>query len=93
MSFQNTNKRMILNRTNAQILASLYGREVMSWIGKRITLYCAEIQFRGSPVLAVRIKAEVPGSSNVGNDPATVGVPIHQGNKASWSEDDTDNSF
>ena len=92
LSFQNTTKRMILNRTNAQILASLYGREVMSWIGKRITLYCAEVQFRGSPVLAVRIKAEVPGSSTVKSTPATGSVPP-QGNKASWPDDGEDNSF
>ena len=70
LSFQNSTKRMILNRTNAQILASLYGKEVMSWVGKRITLYCAEVQFRGTTTLAVRIKEEVPGFPKVENKPA-----------------------
>ncbi len=91
LSFQNTTKRMILNRTNAQILASLYGKEVMSWIGKRITLYCAEVQFRGTTTLAVRIKEEVPGSPKVENEPPPNAAPVKY--ELPWLEEERKTSY
>jgi hypothetical protein len=74
VSFQNTTKRLILNKTNAQTLANLYGKEIMSWVGKRITLYCAEVQYRGTPCLAVRIKEEVPGTPKADTKPAAAAI-------------------
>ena len=35
---------MLLNRTNAMIIASLYGPETDSWLGKAVTVYAARRQ-------------------------------------------------
>jgi len=85
LSFQNSTKRLILNRTNAQTLANLYGKEVMSWVGKRITLYCAEVQFRGAPCLAVRIKDQVQDTPKVPAEAVIVSPPIDE---TPWQESD-----
>ena len=85
LSFQNSTKRLILNRTNAQTLANLYGKEVMSWVGKRITLYCAEVQFRGAPCLAVRIKDQVQDTPKVPAEAVIVAPPIDE---TPWQESD-----
>ncbi len=87
LSFQNTTKRMILNRTNAQILANLYGKELKNWVGKRITLYCAEAQFRGTPCLAVRIREQAPGASQEENHPAPAPKAAITDDEPSWPED------
>jgi hypothetical protein len=87
LSFQNTTKRMILNRTNAQILANLYGKELKNWIGKRITLYCAEVQFRGAPCLAVRIREQVPGIPQEERNPAPAPKVTPPDDEPSWPED------
>jgi hypothetical protein len=86
VSFQNTTKRLILNKTNAQILANLYGKEVMSWVGKRITLYCAEVQYRGTPCLAVRIKEEVPGTNKAESKPAAAAQVSPPDDEQPWPE-------
>jgi hypothetical protein len=88
LSFENTTKRMILNRTNAQILANLYGKEVQNWIGKRITLYCAEVQFRGTPCLAVRIREQVPGAIRENSQSARVPKAARPENEPSWPEEE-----
>jgi hypothetical protein len=88
LSFQNTKKRMILNRTNAQILANLYGKEVQNWIGKRITLYCAEVQFRGTPCLAVRIREQVPGATKENSQSAPAPKAARPENEPSWPEEE-----
>ncbi len=87
LSFQNTTKRMILNRTNAQILANLYGKELKNWVGKRITLYCAEVQFRGTPCLAVRIREQAPSSSQEESHPAPALKVVPPDDEPSWPED------
>lgn len=39
MSFVETSKELVLNRTNADFIALMFGREMNAWIGKRITIY------------------------------------------------------
>lgn len=91
LSFQNSTKRLILNKTNAQTLANLYGREVLGWVGKKVILYVAEVQFRGVPTLAVRIKEEVPSAPKVENKPAPKAAAMDY--ESPWVEDDNKSSF
>lgn len=54
------NKRLVLNKTNANAVAKLYGYETEKWQGKPITLYPATCQAFGQVVDCVRIREEAP---------------------------------
>ena len=51
---------MILNRTNAMIIASLYGPETDQWTGKSVTVYSARVKAFGAWHDALRIKEQIP---------------------------------
>jgi hypothetical protein len=54
ISFAQTPKKLVLNRTNGEAFKAMFGREVQSWVGKRVTLYPAVWNSEGE--LAVRVK-------------------------------------
>ena len=57
VSFEETDKMLVLNRTNAKHLTLMFGTpSVDNWIGNKITLTCQTVQAFGQSVLAVRIK-------------------------------------
>lgn len=53
-------RKMVLNKTNAKTIAKLYGPEVESWVGKRVTLYPTTAQAFGETVDCIRIRPSVP---------------------------------
>ena len=42
--FDESQKGLVLNKTNAKIISRLYGPETNAWTGQRITLYAEEIR-------------------------------------------------
>jgi hypothetical protein len=55
LTFHNVKKKLVLNRTNGECLKAMFGRDTGEWIGKRITLYPAHIEYEGSD-LAIRVR-------------------------------------
>ncbi len=64
LGFKETKLELVLNRTNAESLKALFGRETDDWLGKRVTFYPARIdseiaeiaiRVRGSPDIAKSI--------------------------------------
>lgn len=53
-------KRLVLNKTNAKVIAKMYGPEVNDWAGKRITIYSARVAAFGEEVDAIRIRPVPP---------------------------------
>jgi len=54
-------KPCVLNVTNKRKLVQLFGTtETDAWCGRRVTLYQAEVQFKGEEVPGIRIKSELP---------------------------------
>lgn len=53
-------RRMVLNKTNAKVIAKLYGSEVDGWVGKRIVLYPTTAQAFGETVDCIRIRPVQP---------------------------------
>ena len=49
LSFQGTNMKLGLNKTNAMRIAHLHGDETEGWIGKQITLVPSMTDFQGKP--------------------------------------------
>lgn len=58
LSFQETKKELVMNRTNAESIKLMFGRETDDWIGRRITIYPATIQdpFQGGTTSAIRVR-------------------------------------
>jgi hypothetical protein len=55
LEFNETEKRLVLNVTNGKALASLYGKDANGWIGKRVRLVQAVVDFAGKSTMGVRI--------------------------------------
>lgn len=66
ITFKETTKQWVLNRTNGECLKAMFGREVPKWIGKRVTIAAREINtgFSDEPQLAIRVK----GSPDIDGD-------------------------
>ena len=58
--FEESEKGMVLNVTNANTIAGLYGPETDGWIGKRIALFATEVDFAGKQTLAIRVRMKSP---------------------------------
>jgi predicted YcjX-like family ATPase len=68
ITFRETKKQLVLNRTNGECIKAMFGRVLADWIGKRIALYPAAIQsevadlavrIRGSPDIAADVTFEL----------------------------------
>lgn len=70
IGFEKATKMMLLNRTNAMIIASLYGPETDHWRGKSVTVYSARVKAFGAWHDALRIKEQIP-ARNVGAERMT----------------------
>lgn len=58
--FQKATKGMVLNSTNARIIAKLYGDETDGWPGKSVTIYPARVKAFGETVDAIRVREVRP---------------------------------
>lgn len=65
ITFDKATKLMLLNRTNAMIIASLYGPETDNWHGKAVIVYPARVKAFGAWHDALRVKEQIP-ARNVG---------------------------
>lgn len=64
LEFQETDKPLVLNMTNMQICARVFGSEdTDEWIGKRIVLYTdPNVSYAGKVVGGIRVRAPKPGA-------------------------------
>lgn len=64
LTFKETKKQLVLNRTNGETLKGMFGRKANAWVGKRITFYPATVEAFGAPTLAIRVR----GSPDIAAD-------------------------
>ncbi len=62
--FEGEDKGIILNKTNATNISKLYGYETDDWIGKKVQLGTAWVDFQGQSVEAIRIYPPKRSSAN-----------------------------
>ena len=55
-SFHETEKTFVCNRTNLRTIAEVYGKEIDTWVGKKITLFPTMVPFGDKMVEAVRVR-------------------------------------
>src|SRR5258708_5408711 len=61
--FDGVSRGMVLNKTNAKVIAAAYGDETDEWAGKPIVLFPAMVAYGAETVEAIRLK--VPGAISV----------------------------
>jgi hypothetical protein len=71
-------KGMVLNKTNSTNIASLYGPETENWIGKKMLLATAMVDYQGKSMETLRlyppkVSKPVATSNEVPNPPAPFG--------------------
>lgn len=64
-------KKLVCNKTNAKVIAGLYGDQIEGWANQRITLCPREVEFQGSMVWAIRVSLQRPAT----NQPAPMVAP------------------
>jgi hypothetical protein len=55
ISFERTDKQLVLNSTNGQCLRAMFGSALVEWIGKRVTFQSEQDRFGKDVVDAIRI--------------------------------------
>ena len=55
LSFRGTERQLVLNVTNATMIAETYGNETNAWKGQQIELRPERVQFAGRMVDAIRV--------------------------------------
>ncbi len=53
----------MLNKTNANVIAQLYGDESEDWLDRRTTLYIVEVHSFSEVVRGIRVRNQVPGAT------------------------------
>lgn len=58
LTFEGTKKAMVMNRTNAEAIKLMFGRETEQWLGKRITIFPAAMKdpFGDGEITAIRVR-------------------------------------
>ncbi len=63
IAFKGKEKKLIVNKTNANTIAKLIGSDdTDDWPGHRITLTSREVDYQGTPMLAIRVSLQKPAS-------------------------------
>lgn len=72
LMFREFDKGLICNKTNAKVIAKLYGDDTDDWTGKKIVLWVNhDVQFGNEVVSAIRVRSKAPTSAANGNGQAT----------------------
>lgn len=83
--FTNTDKGLVLNRTNNRTIRAAYGDDTAGWAGKLVTVFQTQSDFKGRLVPALRVRIPPPKSGNrqtaqpidVSRPAPPSGVPVH----------------
>jgi hypothetical protein len=63
--FEECEKGLACNKTNAGVIAKLYGDDTDDWIGHAITLWPNhDVEFKGEIVSAIRVRSKAPAGGN-----------------------------
>lgn len=82
--FRETDKGLVLNKTNAGTIAQIHGTDTDDWEGKKIALFAQEVDFRGKQVLAIRVRLKKPKPA-AGREPVAAAAGKASG---AWKEED-----
>lgn len=61
--FEGKAKGLVLNKTNATVIAEQHGQDMDKWIGKEIIIYPTMVDFSGERVESIRVEQHIPQAS------------------------------
>jgi hypothetical protein len=61
--FQGKEKGLALNKTNAKIVAAMYGTDTEHWVGQQITIYPTKTEMQGETVDCIRVRPGAPSKA------------------------------
>ena len=56
--FQDTDKKFVANKTNAEMIKAMFGPETDHWFGRRLTIFPTTTPFQGNMVPCIRVQQE-----------------------------------
>jgi hypothetical protein len=56
VTVKGASRQLVLNRTNADTIAELYGSKPSQWVGKKFTLFVTTTKLKGKTVNCLRVK-------------------------------------
>lgn len=65
--FEENEKGLVLNKTNASTIKGMYTSDTDNWTGKKITLFATEVDYAGKQTMAIRVRMRAPKSNGNGN--------------------------
>ena len=68
LTFTNSDKQLVLNKTNGLVVASLYGEDTDAWIGKHITIFATRVPFGGKLVDSIRVRERAAAAPTAGDE-------------------------
>lgn len=79
LTLKGWSSKLLLNKTNFEVIASTYGRQSSGWIGRQIEVYPGTTSFSGRTVACVRVRIQsasaptdaFPGSSALASTTVT----------------------
>ena len=86
--FERATKGLVLNVTNAKVIAALHGDETTDWTGKRITIYATKVRAFGTMQDAIRVREHIPAQPK----PVAQAVAVEEPTGIDDDEDVTDHS-
>ncbi len=54
--FENAQKGLVLNKTNATTIAKVYGDDTGTWTGQSVQVFPTQVEFKGETVDAIRVR-------------------------------------
>lgn len=64
VEFNETDKVLPLNKTNATAIADLYGMDTDAWVNRQIMLFTMPVEFNGKMVQAIRVRGPATQRQN-----------------------------
>lgn len=61
ISFEETAKMLVLNKTNSKVLTKLYGPNPRDWLNKKILIGTSKVKAFGEIHDALRVRPNIPG--------------------------------
>jgi len=58
--FRGKEKGLVLNKTNANTIAALFGDDTDDWTGGEVTLFEAQVEYQGKMTPSIRVKRAGP---------------------------------
>lgn len=58
--FEEVDKGLVLNKTNANAIAAMYGDETKDWVGKRVRLGAQDVEYQGKITRGIRVSSRPP---------------------------------